>query len=109
MSWMMSAINNLSQIGNVKILGNPQERAGVISFVADGAHPYDMASMLDRAGIAVRFGNLCAQPMLQCLHESAAVRVSPAFYNTREEINYVSVCRQVLTFQLWRSRIYLFK
>ncbi len=81
------ALSKIESSAGVCVLGNPKERTGVISFVADKAHPYDIASMIDKAGIAVRSGNHCAQPMLQCLNETAAVRVSPAFYNTYEEID----------------------
>lgn len=81
------ALEEISSLEHVRILGHPAKRSGAIAFAADGAHPYDIASMIDKNGIAVRSGNHCAQPMLQALSESAAVRVSPAFYNTKEEID----------------------
>lgn len=81
------ALEKIGQIEHIKILGNPKERAGAIAFTVDGAHPYDIASIIDKAGVAVRSGNHCAQPMLACLNETAAVRVSPVFYNTKEEID----------------------
>ena len=81
------AEEKLAAMEHVRILGHPKVRAGAVSFAVDGAHPYDIASMIDKAGIAVRSGNHCAQPMLACLGENAAVRVSPAFYNTKEEID----------------------
>ena len=88
------AVEKIGALDYVRILGHPKTRAGAVAFAVDGAHPYDIASMIDKAGIAVRSGNHCAQPMLQALGESAAVRVSPAFYNTKEEID--TLC-EVLT------------
>ena len=82
------AYEKISSIEHVKILGHPAKRAGAISFVVDGAHPYDIASMLDKAGIAVRSGSHCAQPILRTFDVTATVRVTPNFYNTREEIDY---------------------
>lgn len=81
------ALEKIGQLEYVRILGHPKKRSGAIAFAVDGAHPYDIASMIDKAGVAVRSGNHCAQPMFQALGESAAVRVSPAFYNTKEEID----------------------
>ena len=71
------------------ILGHPKDRSGVISFVADGAHPYDIAALLDKLGVAVRSGQHCALPGLQSFGLTGAVRISPAFYNTKEEIDYL--------------------
>ena len=79
---------NLRNIEKVKVLGNPQKRSGCISFSIDGAHPFDIAVLLDKLGVAVRSGNQCAQPLL---HECAGIknitRVSPAFYNTHAEVD----------------------
>ncbi len=80
-------LDRVSALDHVRILGHPARRAGAVSFAAEGAHPYDIASMLDKAGVAVRSGHHCAQPILQCLGETSAVRISPNFYNTREEID----------------------
>ena len=84
---MAYAAEKIGALPYVRIIGHPQKRAGAIAFVVDGAHPYDIASIIDKYGVAVRTGNHCAQPMLKALGESAAVRVSPAFYNTKEEID----------------------
>ncbi|MCR5667368.1 MAG: SufS family cysteine desulfurase [Eubacterium sp.] len=81
------ALEKISAIPYVEILGHPAKRAGAISFAVEGAHPYDIASMLDKAAIAVRSGSHCAQPMLECLGVNATVRVTPNFYNTYEEID----------------------
>lgn len=95
---MAYALEKIGALPHVRILGHPKKRAGAIAFAVDGAHPYDIASMIDKAGVAVRSGNHCAQPMLQTLEESAAVRVSPAFYNTKEEIDTLcEVLEKVIT------------
>ena len=69
------------------ILGQPDKRAGAVSFNLRGLHYYDTAKLLDQLGIAVRSGHHCAQPLLARFGLSGAVRVTPAFYNTREEID----------------------
>ena len=53
----------------------------------NGAHPYDVAKLLDQLGVAVRSGHHCAQPLLARFGLTGVVRVTPAFYNTREEID----------------------
>ena len=71
----------------IRILGKPERRAGAVSFVIDGVHSYDAAKLLDQMGIAIRSGHHCAQPLLRAFAVEHAVRVTPAFYNTREEID----------------------
>lgn len=75
----------LSQAG-VRILGKPRRRAGVVSFTAQGVHPYDLARVLDQMGVAVRSGHHCAQNAVAHFGAEHSVRVSPAFYNTEEEL-----------------------
>ena len=77
----------LSALPGVRILGRPACRRGALSFTVDGAHPFDIAAMLDQLGVAVRSGTHCAQPLLQSLGADYAVRMSPAAYNTREEMD----------------------
>lgn len=81
------AEKKLSEVTGLHVLGHPVNRAGVVSFVLDHIHPYDAASILDKFGVAVRSGTHCAQPALNRFGVSAALRLSPAFYNTREEID----------------------
>lgn len=76
----------LARIPEVTLLGKPQKRAGVLSFTVENVHPYDLASLLDKQGVAVRSGTHCAMPALKALGVRVATRVSPAFYNTFEEI-----------------------
>jgi cysteine desulfurase/selenocysteine lyase len=69
------------------VLGSPQRRAGCVSFTLEPLQPLDIALMLDSQGIAVRSGSHCAIPLHARLGVSGSVRVSPAFYNTAEEID----------------------
>ena len=71
----------------LQILGKPSVRSGAISFNMKGLHYYDTAKLLDQLGIAVRSGHHCAQPLLARFGLEGAVRVTPAFYNTGEEID----------------------
>lgn len=85
------ALNVLSQINGVHIVGNAQKRCSVISFLIDHIHPYDSGTLLDQFGIAVRSGNHCAQPLMNVLDVPGTVRASLSFYNTREEIDALAL------------------
>ena len=93
----------LSAIEGLTILGRPAQRAGVLSFTLAGVHPYDAASVLDKLGVALRSGNHCAQPGLREFGLEAAIRLSPAFYNTKEEIDRTrkAIVRTMGLFQKW--------
>lgn len=75
----------LATIPEVTVIGTPNLRCGVVSFVVPGIHPFDLGAMLDSQGIAVRTGHLCAQPLVNQLGYDSVIRVSPAFYNTEQE------------------------
>ncbi len=79
------ALNILSPM--VKILGRAQDRGGVISFTMPGAHAHDIATLLDRQGIAVRAGHHCAEPLMGRLGVTSTARASFALYTTMEEID----------------------
>ena len=81
------AEERLRAVPGVEVLGAPRERAGAVSFNLAGFHCYDTAKLLDQLGIAVRSGHHCAQPLLKRFGLSGAVRVTPAFYNTKGEID----------------------
>ncbi len=86
----------LRDVPGVRVLGDPQARAGCVSFTAEGVHSFDVAALLDKLGFAVRSGHHCAQPLLASLGLEHCVRVSPAFYNTEEEIErFGDALRQV--------------
>lgn len=77
----------LSQIDGLKIIGTAKEKASVISFVIEGIHPYDIGTIIDTDGIAIRTGHHCTQPIMKRYNVPATARASFAFYNTKEEID----------------------
>ena len=76
----------VSAIAGVRVIGTAKEKAGVLSFVLEGIHPHDVGTVLDDAGVAVRAGHHCAQPVMQRFGVPATVRASFAFYNTLDEV-----------------------
>ncbi len=88
MTLMQHALDRLSQIEGIRILGPCENRTSLITFNIEGVHPLDAATLLDVQGIAIRSGHLCAQPLLNLFGFSAALRLSLASYNTIEEIDY---------------------
>ena len=76
----------VSAIAGVRVIGTAKEKAGVLSFVVEGIHPHDVGTVLDDAGVAVRAGHHCAQPVMQRFGVPATVRASFAFYNTLDEV-----------------------
>ena len=83
------ATKQILSIGDITIYGasDISKKAGVISFNIDGVHPYDVGTILDKMGIAVRTGHHCAQPIMDFYHIPGTVRVSFALYNTFEEVD----------------------
>lgn len=81
------ATSALSRIPNLRIIGTAPRKAAVVSFLIGATHPYDVGSVLDRLGIAVRTGHHCTQPLMQHYGIPGTVRASFAFYNTRSEID----------------------
>jgi cysteine desulfurase/selenocysteine lyase len=81
------ANEGLSSIPGVELVGQAQEKASVVSFIVDGIHPHDVATIADREGVALRAGHHCAQPVMTRFGIPATVRASFAFYNTLEEID----------------------
>jgi cysteine desulfurase/selenocysteine lyase len=77
----------LSKIEGLKIFGESTKKAAVVSFEVKGIHNFDLGTLLDQQGIAVRTGHHCTQPLWQRFRVEGAVRVSLCFYNTIEEID----------------------
>src|SRR5690606_5461647 len=77
----------LASIEGLRIVGQAREKAGILSFVMDCAHPHDMGTILDRSGIAVRAGHHCAQPLMEFYDVAATVRASLGLYNNREDVD----------------------
>ncbi len=81
------ATQAVSRIDGLRILGTAPDKAGVLSFVVDGAHSQDIALLIDQLGVAIRTGNHCAQPLLAHFGVTATCRASFAAYNTLEEVD----------------------
>lgn len=81
------ATKKLLEIEDLKIYGTAKEKTAVISFNIGDIHPYDIGTIIDKLGIAVRTGHHCAQPIMDYYRIPGTVRASFAFYNTREEID----------------------
>ena len=75
----------------LRLIGTAPHKLGILSFVVDGVHPHDVATVLDREGIAVRAGHHCAQPLMHRLGIQATTRASLALYNTRQDIDALIV------------------
>jgi cysteine desulfurase/selenocysteine lyase len=71
----------------VIIYGTSEKKVSVISFNVNGIHPYDIGTIIDKMGIAVRTGHHCAQPIMEFYQIPGTVRASFSFYNTKEEID----------------------
>ena len=81
------ATEELNRIDGLRIVGRAPHKAAVISFLIEGAHAHDLATLLDLEGVAVRSGQHCAHPLLQFYGVAATLRASFAFYNTHEEVD----------------------
>jgi cysteine desulfurase/selenocysteine lyase len=81
------AIARLSAIEGLRVIGHAQDRGGVLSFTLRGAHAHDVATLLDRAGIAVRAGHHCAEPLMHVFGIDSTARASFALYTLPEEID----------------------
>lgn len=81
------ATGALEKIEGLRIIGTSARKGSIISFVMDGTHPHDIATIIDRAGVAVRAGHHCAQPVMERYGVGATTRASFAMYNTFQEVD----------------------
>ena len=81
------ALVRLAEVPGLRVLGSAQDRGGVFSFTMEGAHAHDIATLLDRQGIAVRAGNHCAEPLMRRLGVDSSARASTGIYTTQSEID----------------------
>ena len=84
------AEGKLREINSLRILGSAKNKGPVISFAIEGAHPHDIATVIDRQGIAVRAGTHCVMPLLERFNVTATCRASFGMYNTREEVDHLA-------------------
>lgn len=95
------ATEKIAELKSIKIFGTADNKASVISFNVDGIHPFDVGTLLDQSGIAIRTGHHCTQPLMNFYNIPGTARVSFAFYNTKKEIDifieYLMKAIQMLT------------
>ena len=93
------ALDKLKTINSVNIVGNPKNKAGVISFTIKGIHPHDISTIVDEEGVAIRAGHHCCQILHKRLNLSATARASFGVYNTKEDVDIlcsaIEKCRKV--------------
>ncbi len=81
------ATDRLREIDGFKLIGNAPKKTGVISFIINNLHPYDIGMILDKLGVAVRTGHHCAQPVMDAFCIPGTVRASLAIYNTKDDVD----------------------
>jgi cysteine desulfurase/selenocysteine lyase len=96
---LLYATQKMASVPGLRIIGRATNKAAVISFTMDCAHPHDMATILDRAGVCIRVGHHCAQPLMDRLGVSATARASFGLYNTRADVDaFVAALEKVHEF-----------
>ena len=88
------ATERSAAINSLTIFGTAPDKGAILAFNIDGAHPHDIATIIDRAGVAVRAGTHCAQPLLARYGTTATCRASFGLYNTREEVDRLAEALQ---------------
>ena len=95
---LCSAIEKLAEIDGIRFIGEAERRSGLVSFVIDGVHPYDLGTLIDKMGVAVRTGHHCAEPVMTRFGIPGTVRASFALYNTLEEVEiFVNAVKKAAT------------
>ena len=95
---LCSAIEKLAEIDGIRFIGEAERRSGLVSFVIDGVHPYDLGTIIDKMGVAVRTGHHCAEPVMTRFGIPGTVRASFALYNTLDEVDaFVNAVRKAAT------------
>ncbi len=87
MTLARTATRRLRELNGIRIIGEAHDKGPIISFEAIGIHPHDLATILDREGVAVRGGHHCAQPLMERFNVAGTARASFALYNTLEEVD----------------------
>ncbi|WP_169569564.1 aminotransferase class V-fold PLP-dependent enzyme [Sneathiella limimaris] len=86
-SLLAYATEQLGQLNNVRIIGQAKHKAAIVSFTMDGIHPHDIGTIVDQAGVAVRVGHHCAQPLMDFYDVPSTVRASFALYNNKQDVD----------------------
>ncbi|MBN8965120.1 MAG: aminotransferase class V-fold PLP-dependent enzyme, partial [Rhizobiales bacterium] len=80
----------LRELNSIRIFGNAKDKGPIVSFELKGAHPHDVATIIDRSGVAVRAGTHCTMPLLNRFGITATCRASFGLYNTRDEVDVLA-------------------
>jgi cysteine desulfurase/selenocysteine lyase len=92
------ATEQIKQIEGVRIIGEAEKKASVLSFVVEGTHPSDIGMIIDKLGVAIRTGHHCTEPLMNRLNVPGTARASFAFYNTFEEIDiFIAALKRAVT------------
>jgi len=92
------ATEQVKELNWVRGIGEAKDKGAILSFETDGMHAHDVATILDREGVAVRAGHHCAQPLMERFGVSSTTRASFALYNTREEVDvFVAALKKART------------
>jgi cysteine desulfurase/selenocysteine lyase len=92
------ATNSISKIDGIRIIGTSESKIGVLSFVHEKAHHYDIGTILDQLGVAIRTGHHCTEPLMNRFKVTGTARASFAFYNTKQEVDvFISALKRALT------------
>lgn len=93
------ATQQVQEIDKINIVGTAKNKASVLSFTVEGAHPHDIGTLLDRQGVAIRTGHHCTQPLMKRFNVNATARASFSLYNTKEEIDlFIGALNKALKF-----------
>ena len=87
---MKYAHERLGAINSLRIFGKAKDKGPIVSFEIKGAHPHDVATIIDRSGVAVRAGTHCVMPLLARFGVTATCRASFAMYNTKDEVDILA-------------------
>ncbi|MCB1685764.1 MAG: cysteine desulfurase [Pseudomonadales bacterium] len=98
-SLLTLTLSELRQMPEIRLIGEPARRAGVVSFLVEGSHPHDIGTLLDQQGIAVRTGHHCAMPLMAHLGIPGTVRASFGLYNGERDVErFIRALRKTLSF-----------
>ena len=87
------------ELNFIKIIGDPENRLGIVSFLVEGSHPHDVALLLDNRGISIRAGHHCAQPAMRHFNVDTTLRVSFGIYNNEEDIdNFIFNLKDIIKY-----------
>lgn len=97
------ATERMRGINTIRLIGTANDKASIVSFVLEGVHAHDVGTIVDRAGVAIRVGHHCAEPVMQRFGVAATARASFGFYNTRAEVDkLVEFCRKLRSYSVDR-------